>query len=145
MTTMPYKDPEKARASNREWCRHNRERRRQYERDRARRIREEGGEEYKATLAYAAEKNAAWRQQQRFLYQALMAGRKCEDCGSKTNLDWHHVDPEAKELSIGNYTRASWSRILKELEKCVCVCRRCHKRRHAELALKSYEIEEEDD
>ena len=58
-------------------------------------------------------------------------GGKCQVCGySKFQgaLDLHHLNPKAKEFSIGEkgYTR-SWARVKAELDKCILICANCNR------------------
>lgn len=68
----------------------------------------------------------------------LAMGGKCVCCGYDRcveALDFHHLDPSAKEIAVGA-TRAnptSWSKIVKELRKCVLLCAICHREYHAGL------------
>jgi DNA-binding CsgD family transcriptional regulator len=62
-------------------------------------------------------------------------GGKCEVCGySKSiySLQFHHLDPEKKDFTIGgrNY---SWERMKKEVDKCILVCANCHCEIHEEI------------
>ncbi len=54
---------------------------------------------------------------------------KCSDA-----LEFHHIDPSGKDFGISSqgYTR-SWESIRIELEKCICVCNRCHREIHSNL------------
>lgn len=63
------------------------------------------------------------------------SGVCCMKCGENTSccLEFHHVDPTTKKFDIGGNTTRSWSLVLKELEKCVCLCSNCHKKLHAGL------------
>lgn len=49
-------------------------------------------------------------------------------------LDFHHLDPTAKDISVSHVARRGWSRerILKELEKCQILCSNCHRKLHWE-------------
>jgi len=60
---------------------------------------------------------------------AFFTGKTCADCGSKTDLRLHHIDPGQKI----HHTIWSWSRDRREREiaKCIILCQRCHSRRHA--------------
>lgn len=66
--------------------------------------------------------------------QAVEAlGGKCFKCGySKcmAALDFHHVDPAEKEFQISSYRKRDL--LLKELKKCVLVCKNCHVAIHQE-------------
>lgn len=60
-------------------------------------------------------------------------GGQCLDCGfSKANcaLDVHHLDPSTKDPNFNNLLLWKWSRVEKELQKCVLLCRNCHAIRH---------------
>ena len=62
-------------------------------------------------------------------------GGKCIICGYKRcqdALDFHHRDPKQKDfgLSVRGLTR-SWTKIKKEIDKCVLVCANCHRELHA--------------
>lgn len=56
----------------------------------------------------------------------------CIICGETDPIciDWHHVNPNDKsfQVSYGNHSRDS---ILKEIQKCVCLCANCHRKVHA--------------
>lgn len=67
-------------------------------------------------------------------------GGECICCGYDKHpgvLDFHHVDPATKEVSIGNkgYTR-SWEKVRAELDKCILVCANCH--REIELGVRDF-------
>jgi len=54
-------------------------------------------------------------------------------------LDFHHKDPNEKDFTIGKYRNKSKENLLKEIEKCVCVCSNCHRKIHAGIInLKDY-------
>jgi len=57
-----------------------------------------------------------------------LKGGKCVMCGynrCRMSLDFHHLNPDEKEFSISG-NNASRKRVLKELKKCILVCRNCH-------------------
>lgn len=70
----------------------------------------------------------------------IKMGGECVDCGLKydgTNshkFDFHHTDPSKKE---GNISReladATEETRLKELDKCVLLCKPCHNKRHSDF------------
>jgi predicted HNH restriction endonuclease len=45
-------------------------------------------------------------------------------------LDFHHIDKETKEFTIGAIKKGSKEKILKEIDKCVCLCANCHREFH---------------
>lgn len=59
-----------------------------------------------------------------------LAGKHtCEICGEARIwcLEFHHVDPEAKEFAIGKApTNISRTRLMQEIEGCMLVCKNCH-------------------
>jgi len=60
----------------------------------------------------------------------------CSFCGETEPicLDFHHVVPTEKELSISDIvSHRNWSdkRIVAEIEKCVVLCSNCHRKVHA--------------
>ena len=58
----------------------------------------------------------------------------CEDCGEShiACLDFHHRDPKEKEIEVSIMVRKGMSldRIMKEIEKCMVLCRNCHAKLH---------------
>lgn len=59
----------------------------------------------------------------------------CILCGEqeRTCLDFHHLDPHQKDFGISTLLKGtrSWESILKEIEKCVVLCKNCHAKVHA--------------
>jgi len=66
--------------------------------------------------------------------------RCCMICGEKeiVCLDFHHLNPEDKDYSIGNLVVFSIERIIQEIAKCILVCKNCHAKIH------KYGLENED-
>ena len=64
-------------------------------------------------------------------------GGKCKLCDYSRyfgGLDFHHSDPTKKDFGISSSKLTKFSeRIMRELDKCVCVCCRCHREIHAGL------------
>ena len=59
------------------------------------------------------------------------AGGRCVECGYKeciAALDFHHVDPKIKEINLNK--NLSLNTKLKEIEKCILLCCRCHRELH---------------
>lgn len=64
---------------------------------------------------------------------------KCCICGFdkfQEALEFHHVNPEEKELSLSSNIMVSLDKQIKEARKCILVCSNCHKGIHA----KYYEV-----
>ena len=82
-------------------------------------------------------KKAVTRRRKKLKVMAIeYKGGKCVFCGyNKCNdaLEFHHIDPSNKgfSLSVRGLTR-SWSKIKKELDKCILVCANCHRELHAD-------------
>lgn len=66
-------------------------------------------------------------------------GGKCICCNyNRYNgaLEFHHLNPEEKDFSIGaKGATKSWDKIKLELDKCVLVCSVCHKEIHAGIRI----------
>ena len=93
------------------------------------------------------EKQTAWRQlnkekrhkQQRERAQAFKrqaieyCGGKCTHCGGifpPAVYDFHHIDPNEKEVAISKIMSHSWESIKIELNKCILLCANCHRIEH---------------
>lgn len=58
----------------------------------------------------------------------LMGGKCCE-CGYNKNyaaLEFHHLDPIQKEYEWVKLRLRNWDNIIKELKKCILLCKNCH-------------------
>jgi hypothetical protein len=57
----------------------------------------------------------------------------CADCGRHYHpavLDFHHLEPEDKQASVGDMIRnAGMERLKAEIRKCVLLCANCHRMR----------------
>ena len=63
-------------------------------------------------------------------------GSKCQICGyNKCNeaLEFHHINPNEKEMALSNNLILKWEDVLNELKKCICVCANCHREIHQGL------------
>lgn len=61
-------------------------------------------------------------------------GNKCCICGFdkfQEALEFHHVNPEEKELKLSANMMVALDRQIKEARKCVLVCANCHRGIHA--------------
>jgi 5-methylcytosine-specific restriction endonuclease McrA len=63
----------------------------------------------------------------------------CENCGytgEYGSLDFHHIDPNTKLFSIGNFTSKTVSddrfisELAPEIDKCRLLCPNCHRQEH---------------
>ena len=64
----------------------------------------------------------------------LKSQSKCAKCGDTRGyvLDYHHLDPNAKENTIARMTSNYYSldRVMNEIQKCICLCANCHREFH---------------
>ncbi|MCC6934519.1 MAG: HNH endonuclease [Candidatus Yanofskybacteria bacterium] len=61
-------------------------------------------------------------------------GGKCVDCGWRGHqaaLQFHHLDPQKKDFTLGNVANKSWESIRAEILKCTLLCANCHAVRHS--------------
>lgn len=67
---------------------------------------------------------------------------KCKNCGYRgsnlASLEFHHTDPSIKKFAISHALlrkiKVSVQEINDEIEKCVVICRNCHKEKHFDTA-----------
>jgi len=59
-------------------------------------------------------------------------GGVCKECGDDNifHLTFHHLDLNEKEFNISEIRKDRWSKINKELEKCILLCHNCHNEFH---------------
>ncbi len=85
-------------------------------------------------MSKSSERVKSWRKATKQRMVAAMGG-KCQCCPydrCAESLDFHHIDPTQKEMSLGS-VRANpkaWDQIVHELRKCILVCRNCHGELH---------------
>lgn len=80
-----------------------------------------------------------WRKNTKHRIVAAMGG-KCCLCGyNKCNesLALHHLNPAEKEFGLGHIIGhpIAWSRIVKELRKCILICNNCHGEIHSGVSV----------
>jgi hypothetical protein len=113
---MPYKDKSKQKEFQRSW--------------------------HQSTKAARKEKRNSSKQALVDRNKSLITSIKakgCEACGySKclNALEFHHLDPNAKDLKVSEATR-QWgsSKLLEEVSKCVLLCSNCHREIHSGIVL----------
>lgn len=67
-------------------------------------------------------------------YAVETLGGQCAACGYSRcieSLDFHHTDPNTKDLNWNNMRYWSKDRIDRELQSCVLLCANCHREVHA--------------
>jgi len=81
-------------------------------------------------------------QRKKLRWVNFMKQYSCSRCGFDDYrvLQWHHIDPSTKTMTIGAQARiGNWDSVMEEVKKCICVCANCHFILHAE------EIEDENE
>ena len=70
---------------------------------------------------------------------------QCVKCGESRPhvLDFHHIDKDTKDFTVGRLKKGSLSIIQKEINKCICLCANCHRDFHylekkQNISLKDY-------
>lgn len=61
-------------------------------------------------------------------------GGKCSICGYDKydgSLDFHHKNKSTKEFKISSLKNSKFEKIIKELDKCIIVCKNCHSLLHS--------------
>lgn len=70
-----------------------------------------------------------WRNNNKRLAVEFLGG-KCVICGYNKclrNLDFHHINPSEKEITISHkINKIKFEKLKTELEKCILVCSNCH-------------------
>jgi len=85
-----------------------------------------------------AARKMAWQKRRRdeirTWWRELKATKRCEACGESAPecLQFHHREPEAKDIDLSTAIVNGWSRerILAEVTKCSVLCANCHLKHH---------------
>lgn len=85
--------------------------------------------------------NQTLERQRQLKKQAVQyKGGKCIICNYSKYLgalEFHHLDPNEKDFSLGNCKLTSFEKVRFELDKCVLLCANCHREVHAGLIVLS--------
>ena len=84
---------------------------------------------YNENKAKAKEYRDAKQQRLIQWFQNYKKTLSCKHCGNNDFrvLCFHHLDPTIKDKDISNIAlRGTKTQILRELEKCICLCMNCH-------------------
>jgi hypothetical protein len=57
---------------------------------------------------------------------------KCGYCRYVGALEFHHLDPSGKDVTISHLGHTTFRKITAELDKCILVCANCHREIHSE-------------
>ena len=77
--------------------------------------------------------NKKWQKKRLDAFKELKSTLKCSRCPEThlSCLDFHHVDPSTKEVSVGEVAgRWSMNKLQKEISKCIILCANCHRKEH---------------
>ena len=58
---------------------------------------------------------------------------ECFDCKLAFHpavYEFHHLNPNEKDVNLAHFKSASWERFVVELDKCIMLCANCHRIRH---------------
>ena len=79
----------------------------------------------------------ALTRQQNFKKQCLdYKGGKCLSCGYNNYqgaLEFHHLDPNEKDMNVSDLVHFSIKKLKEEIRKCIVLCANCHRMVHAGL------------
>ena len=76
------------------------------------------------------------RWKQRKINAINYKGGSCVDCNVSypkapyVIFDFHHLDPNIKDVDWSKLRLRSWDKVINELDKCVLLCSNCHRIRH---------------
>lgn len=73
---------------------------------------------------------STYRRDRKEWARARLGGR-CTKCGTENDLEFDHIDPEAKIKSIASSLTDSWEKFVTEVEKCQLLCQSCHREKTA--------------
>ena len=84
-------------------------------------------------MNYQYVKDSRKRRKEDILY---VMGNHCQICGynkSTTALEFHHLNPQEKDFTIGQILNKEWELMNKEIKKCALLCANCHREYHEGL------------
>jgi hypothetical protein len=58
---------------------------------------------------------------------------RCHISAREKPIMWHHEDPDQREFLLGSNVSFGSARWIREIEKCIPVCHKCHYQYHREL------------
>lgn len=70
-------------------------------------------------------------------------GGMCEECkrtGHPSIFDFHHINPNEKDFSISHKRTRSIKRLRIEIEKCILLCACCHRTKHINQEVWSFDL-----
>jgi hypothetical protein len=95
---------------------------------------EEDARLYKANPSKTKERNKRYLDKNKKWWSEYRDTLKCLICSESRYwvLDFHHLEQNNKDYNIADmiHNGHSINNILKEMEKCICVCSNCHRNIH---------------
>ena len=95
---------------------------------------------YQGSCKACENKRGKWRAARRG-EEVAKRGGCCEQCGVEGEdsfFDFHHINPDEKEIPINKVWRMAEHKREAELAKCIMVCPNCHRKLH--MAMGEYGI-----
>ena len=90
---------------------------------------------YRKNRRHYIKRVAERRESLKIFVAKLKSKLKCSRCPESDSrcLDFHHLDPSKKTISISRawMSGCSIKTILKEIKKCIVLCSNCHRKEHA--------------
>jgi hypothetical protein len=88
-------------------------------------------------MSKSSEAVKQWRKNTKLKLITCM-GNKCQICNynkSTNALEFHHLDPNEKDFSLGSIRAnpKNWKSIVEELAKCILLCANCHREVHENI------------
>ena len=119
---MPLKDPIKRKEYHRNYQQNHKaghnERQRGYYRENPEKILKKESERRKERHTHLSD-----------CFKAL-EGNKCDICGCKENLEFHHVDPIIHRRLGAMFSWAKMEKLWEEFNRCRLICKKCHEEEH---------------
>lgn len=84
-------------------------------------------------MSYQYVKNSRHNLKRRLIY---IMGSKCQICGydkCQSALEFHHIDSQEKDFTLGANANIAFSKAKEEVKKCILVCANCHREIHEGL------------
>lgn len=83
--------------------------------------------------------NKRWQHDHKQWFIDIKSKLCCSECGEQKIccLDFHHRNPNEKELNISRLMSFGKTKILNEMTKCIVLCSNCHRKVHNGL-IKGY-------
>lgn len=89
---------------------------------------------YKKKKQYYKDKAALRRKEIKLEFEEIKSKLFCKECGEThiSCLDFHHTNPNEKDIEVSSAVCRSWSKkkIEDEIKKCIVLCANCHRKLH---------------